>query len=109
MSSGFSASGEDVIARDLPVLNGSFESALRAEETLEEAYEIQRCVSWIKQINVSTVALQFPDELLVDAPDVALKIEQKSNIQVYILGDTTYGRYFIKQDHNIGFISMPIF
>jgi len=91
MSSAFSASGEDVIARDLQFLNTNSEPAKKAEETLEEAYEIERCVAWIKQVNVSTVALQFPDELLVDAPDVALEIEQKSNVEVYVLGDTTYG------------------
>jgi len=99
MSSAFSASGDDVIARELhcqqssTIVNNSvsFQNGKRVEETLEEAYEIQRCVSWIKEVNVSTVALQFPDELLVDAPDVALAIEQKSGIEVYILGDTSYG------------------
>ena len=101
MSSAFSASGEDVIARDLQFLNTNSEPAKKAEETLEEAYEIERCVAWIKQVNVSTVALQFPDELLVDAPDVALEIEQKSNVEVYVLGDTTYGRSLIKKNNNL--------
>ena len=55
-------------------------------------YEIERILSWIKELGLKKIALQFPDELLKDAPDVALGIELGSNIEVHILGDTSYGR-----------------
>ena len=105
MSKGvFSASGEEVLERRLPELQirNSFQEAscggCQPEETLEEAYEINRCCSWIERIKVSRVALQFPDELLVDAPDVALAIEKRVGVEVFILGDTSYGR-FVKFSH----------
>ena len=98
----FSASGEDIINKCLspssstslyPKSSADHCHADHPEETLDQAYEIQRCVQWIHKLGVSKVALQFPDELLVDAPDVALAIEMKSGTEIYILGDTSYGRY----------------
>ena len=38
------------------------------------------------------VCLQFPDELLPDAPSVAKALTSHLGFNVYILGDTTYGR-----------------
>lgn len=38
------------------------------------------------------VALQFPDELLVDCVAVAAALERETKAKTYILGDTTYGR-----------------
>lgn len=40
----------------------------------------------------SQVALQFPDELLVDSVAVAVEIERNSNAKPFILADTSYGR-----------------
>lgn len=40
----------------------------------------------------SQVALQFPDELLVDSIAVAREIERSVNAKAFILGDTSYGR-----------------
>lgn len=40
----------------------------------------------------SQVALQFPDELLVDSVAIAVEIERRTNAKPYILGDTSYGR-----------------
>ncbi|KAI5104089.1 2-(3-amino-3-carboxypropyl)histidine synthase subunit 2 [Silurus meridionalis] len=37
------------------------------------------------------VALQFPDELLVDCVAVSAALEKETNAKTYILGDTTYG------------------
>jgi len=62
------------------------------EGALEEIYEIERILSWIEELDLKKIALQFPDELLKDAPDVTLKIEYLSKIEVHILGDTSYGR-----------------
>lgn len=39
------------------------------------------------------VALQFPDELLVDSVAVGQQIEGKTQSLTYILADTSYGRY----------------
>ncbi|KAI9559350.1 hypothetical protein GHT06_016139 [Daphnia sinensis] len=66
-------------------------SPVSCSGTLEEIYDINRIILWIKELDIKKIALQFPDELLNDAPDVALKIELASNIEVHILGDTTYG------------------
>lgn len=38
------------------------------------------------------VALQFPDELLADAVEVAGRMEAATGAETYVLGDTTYGR-----------------
>ncbi|KFO64556.1 Diphthamide biosynthesis protein 2, partial [Corvus brachyrhynchos] len=37
------------------------------------------------------VALQFPDELLADAVEVAARMEAATGAEMYVLGDTTYG------------------
>lgn len=63
------------------------------EGPLEETYDINKITSWIQKLDVKKIALQFPDELLKDAPDVALKLKLASDIEIHILGDTTYGRY----------------
>lgn len=38
------------------------------------------------------MALQFPDELLVDSVAIAQEIERTTNVKTFILGDTSYGR-----------------
>lgn len=43
-------------------------------------------------VNRPQVALQFPDELLVDSVAVAEQIEGNTNAKTYILADTSYGR-----------------
>ncbi|XP_050305698.1 2-(3-amino-3-carboxypropyl)histidine synthase subunit 2 [Anthonomus grandis grandis] len=58
---------------------------------LDEIYDIQKCVAWIKENNFLKVCLQFPDHLLPDSSDVALKLQQLLGQTVYILGDTAYG------------------
>ena len=60
----FSTSGEEVIQRHLirpESVSSSSHLNQQPEETLEEAYEVQRCVQWIREKKVSHVALQFPD------------------------------------------------
>lgn len=91
MSTGlFSASGDEAAQRQV---NCDFKAIQPVKENLEEIYEINRIVSWITNLKVGKIALQFPDELLADGPDVALKIEQANNkVQVCILADTSYGR-----------------
>jgi diphthamide biosynthesis enzyme Dph1/Dph2-like protein len=38
------------------------------------------------------ICLQFPDELLHDSVEVALRLGKKLGIIPYILADTSYGR-----------------
>lgn len=46
------------------------------------------------------VALQFPDEIMRDATQVAERLEKATSKKIAVLGDTSYGRYFC---HNIMF------
>ncbi|KAG0730149.1 2-(3-amino-3-carboxypropyl)histidine synthase subunit 2 [Chionoecetes opilio] len=59
--------------------------------TLEQMYEVTRCVAWVRQGDYHKVCLQFPDELLGDAAAVAEAMTCQLGQPVYILGDTTYG------------------
>ncbi|KAF2860545.1 diphthamide biosynthesis protein [Piedraia hortae CBS 480.64] len=57
-------------------------------------YEIKRTIDEVRQGNWKRIALQFPDEMLVDAPRVfeALRSGLKDTIdKIFILGDTSYG------------------
>lgn len=58
---------------------------------LEDMYEINRCVAWVRKGGYQKVCLQFPDELLGDAAAVAQALMGQLGQVVYILGDTTYG------------------
>ncbi|XP_015926252.1 2-(3-amino-3-carboxypropyl)histidine synthase subunit 2 [Parasteatoda tepidariorum] len=58
---------------------------------LDDMHEIEKCANWIKNKGFSKVALQFPDSLLGDAASVALKLEDLTNKEIFILGDTSYG------------------
>ncbi|KAK2858629.1 hypothetical protein Q5P01_003249 [Channa striata] len=63
----------------------------QAPEKLEESYEIKKTCDFISQHRFEKVALQFPDELLVDSVAVAVEIEKNSGAKPFILGDTSYG------------------
>ncbi|XP_064605968.1 2-(3-amino-3-carboxypropyl)histidine synthase subunit 2-like [Liolophura sinensis] len=56
-----------------------------------EFYELDRCERWIKTHQLKRVALQFPDELLVDSAKVAEYLKDATLADVFILGDTSYG------------------
>lgn len=60
--------------------------------TLLEYYEVDRLVREIKQLKFhGRVALQFPDELIEDAPEVTWLFEKfLPESLVFVLGDTTY-------------------
>ncbi|KAH9489805.1 Diphthamide biosynthesis protein 2 [Bulinus truncatus] len=61
-------------------------------DKLVEVYEIEKCSSWANLNNFTNIALQFPDEILIDAPVVAeLLKERLKDSTVFILGDTSYG------------------
>ena len=47
------------------------------------------------------MAIQFPDHLLSDSARVAMIMKKELGRDVYILGDTSYGRYVVYM-HGIG-------
>ncbi|CAL1265440.1 unnamed protein product [Larinioides sclopetarius] len=55
--------------------------------SFEEMYEIDRCVKWIKDNSFSKIALQFPENMLSDAMNVSLKLEEMTEKQTSILCD----------------------
>ncbi|XP_056290313.1 2-(3-amino-3-carboxypropyl)histidine synthase subunit 2 [Pseudoliparis swirei] len=87
MADAFSSSSETVIQRAVDV---AVKIATPLEK-LEEFYQIKKTCDFISEHEFKKVALQFPDELLVDSVAVAVEIESNSNAKPFILGDTSYG------------------
>ncbi|XP_069837362.1 2-(3-amino-3-carboxypropyl)histidine synthase subunit 2 [Dendropsophus ebraccatus] len=85
----FSSDGADVIQRELSPLEPS--EPITADVTLDDVYEIQKSINFIKEKGASKVALQFPDDLLVISVSIARKLDEATGAKVYILGDTSYG------------------
>ncbi|XP_076577521.1 2-(3-amino-3-carboxypropyl)histidine synthase subunit 2 [Chaetodon auriga] len=87
MADAFSSSSETVIQRlvDVTVKTNT------PLEKLDELYQIKKTCDFISERQFEKVALQFPDELLVDSVAVAVEIERHSNAKPFILGDTSYG------------------
>ncbi|CCG84954.1 protein of unknown function [Taphrina deformans PYCC 5710] len=80
---------QDVIERTLP----SHVTHKTPSDQIEHVYEISHTAQKISTKHYKNVALQFPDELLVDASSVvaALKAEVPEDTALYVLGDTSYG------------------
>ncbi|XP_054479008.1 2-(3-amino-3-carboxypropyl)histidine synthase subunit 2 [Anoplopoma fimbria] len=87
MADAFSSSSETVIQR---VVDVTVKTSTPLEK-LEELYQIKETCDFIREHQFEKVALQFPDELLVDSVAVAVEIERISNAKPFILGDTSYG------------------
>ena len=68
-----------------------FESKPTSESELPQVYDLDRVVDWVAEQEVGRVALQFPDYLLKDAPNVARVLTQRLGREIFILGDTTFG------------------
>uniref|UniRef100_A0A8D9BDH5 2-(3-amino-3-carboxypropyl)histidine synthase subunit 2 n=1 Tax=Cacopsylla melanoneura TaxID=428564 RepID=A0A8D9BDH5_9HEMI len=62
-----------------------------SKNDLVDIFELDKCVSWISEHQLSRICLQFPDNLLQYSVDIAQHLEKKSCKQIYILGDTSYG------------------
>jgi hypothetical protein len=61
--------------------------------SFEEAYEIDRTLQLLKKGNFKTIALQFPDDILLDSAEVSRRIKDGiEGVKTYILADTSYGR-----------------
>jgi diphthamide biosynthesis protein 2 len=63
-----------------------------SDEALRSVYEVERTVSEIQSGGWKRIALQFPDDMLVDAPRVseALGRGLQGGRRIYVLGDTSY-------------------
>lgn len=59
---------------------------------LEDVFELDRVVSWICNLNIKILALQFTNQLLPDAYEVSKKIEKSCNVQTLIMGENNFGR-----------------
>ncbi|KAA8579309.1 hypothetical protein FQN60_007099 [Etheostoma spectabile] len=75
MADAFSSSSETVIQRvvDVTVKRNT------PVEKLEELYQIKETCDFLREHQYGKVALQFPDELLVDSVAIAVEIERISN------------------------------
>lgn len=80
----FADDGKDVIERQIEVKS-------EKHKNVEELYEIDRTVARIKEGGYKRIALQFPDELLADATAVARILTQKTEKDIFVLADTSYG------------------
>ncbi|KAM6971122.1 2-(3-amino-3-carboxypropyl)histidine synthase subunit 2 isoform 1-T1 [Tautogolabrus adspersus] len=87
MADAFSSSSETVIQRVVDVKTKTNTPV----DSLEESYQIKETCDFIRERQCKKVALQFPDELLVDSVAVAAEIDRNSEAIAYILGDTSYG------------------
>ncbi|XP_059183270.1 2-(3-amino-3-carboxypropyl)histidine synthase subunit 2 [Centropristis striata] len=87
MADAFSSSSETVLQRVVDVTVTTHAPV----EKLEELYQIKKTCDFISEHQFQKVALQFPDELLVDSIAIAAEIERKTNARPFILGDTSYG------------------
>ncbi|KAM4718504.1 2-(3-amino-3-carboxypropyl)histidine synthase subunit 2 isoform 1-T2 [Anableps anableps] len=87
MADAFSSSSETVIQR---VVDVNLKENTPADK-LFESYQITNTCAFISEHHFGKVALQFPDELLVDSAAVAAEIERNSPAKTFILGDTSYG------------------
>ncbi|XP_026792758.3 2-(3-amino-3-carboxypropyl)histidine synthase subunit 2 [Pangasianodon hypophthalmus] len=90
MTEVFSSNSETVLQRSVDVDVNLTESSSRLED-LQELYQLSETCSFITSNNFKKVALQFPDELLVDSIAVSAALERETEAKTYILGDTTYG------------------
>lgn len=60
------------------------------KNNISEDYEISRTCKWIAENEFSKVCLQFPDELLGVSVEVYEEIKKNLDVDLYILGDTSY-------------------
>ncbi|XP_038075027.1 2-(3-amino-3-carboxypropyl)histidine synthase subunit 2-like isoform X2 [Patiria miniata] len=87
MATAFSPDGSEVIQRSIEVNIAKASS----ETDLYSVYEIPRCVEFIRKNVFIKVALQFPDELLLDSTSIVKFLQQETDALVFILADTSYG------------------
>lgn len=58
----------------------------------DDAYEVERVAAWVRLNDFERIAVQFPDELLSDAPRMVSQLQRKlPGRKIFVLGDSTYG------------------
>lgn len=97
----FSSPDEAIINTIVPLSELTLSSTSRAQGiNVEKLYDIKRIAQLILKHNFQRIALQFPDELLIDSSKVFWSLEDilkrtKTNgeeiPELYILADTSYG------------------
>ncbi|XP_064415501.1 2-(3-amino-3-carboxypropyl)histidine synthase subunit 2 [Latimeria chalumnae] len=88
MATVFSSDGEQTVQRELVTIETLSKTRL---ENLDEVYQIERTIGFIRAGQLEKVALQFPDELLIDSAAIAMVLEKITQAKIFILGDTSYG------------------
>lgn len=88
MTSAFTSNDESVICR---IVEDEANKPTPVE-LLPDKYELDRCVAWIKELQLQSVCLQFPNKLLSDSVSISKYLKRKTHKEIYILGDTNYGR-----------------
>ncbi|XP_066411863.1 2-(3-amino-3-carboxypropyl)histidine synthase subunit 2 [Molothrus aeneus] len=86
MAAAFSSDGEAALRRELHTA-----AAAAPRSDLDGFYEMGRAAAFVRDGGFRKVALQFPDELLADAVQVAGGLEAATGAEMFVLGDTTYG------------------
>ncbi|KPJ15380.1 Diphthamide biosynthesis protein 2 [Papilio machaon] len=81
----FTIDGKICIERELGVVPTN-----REFEDLISHFDVLKTCKWISDNNYSKVCLQFPDELLNVSAVIFEEIKNKCDVDLYILGDTSY-------------------
>ena len=66
----FSNPGGDVIRRDNTTGGVSPAAIPISGDTVEEMFEVDRCLEWAAEKSLTRITLQFPDSLMAFAPKV---------------------------------------
>ncbi|XP_038649988.1 2-(3-amino-3-carboxypropyl)histidine synthase subunit 2 isoform X1 [Scyliorhinus canicula] len=88
MTATFSDDGSKAIQRSTYILENTCRTNFSETDVV---YEIEKTCSFITDHGFKKVALQFPDELLIDASAIISKLEKNTTAKLFILGDTSYG------------------
>ncbi|VVD02478.1 unnamed protein product [Leptidea sinapis] len=81
----FTLDGKICIERELNII--PVESEI---DNLNTRFDIEQTCKWINKNQFKKVCLQFPDELLGISTNVYEEIKKQTNVDLYILGDTSY-------------------
>lgn len=91
----FDDDGSRVISRELKI-EGKERTSSTTRSRCDDVvtfYAIERTASVIKRNEYRRVALQFPDDMLCDSPEVVGELTRRvgEDVFVFVLGDTSYG------------------
>ena len=64
---------------------------IKVGDDKESYFQLEECVQHINLNGYSTIALQFPDELMSYSAFVATQIKLKTKAKTFVLADTSYG------------------